>query len=273
MKELMKKGLVKKRVGAVLLSVLPMIIYFLVLLILSFLEVRGERLWGEIYDKLFPLMNAASMAAASLIMCRVLRKRTGKRLRDVMSVKEFDLLLLILLLVFSWCAGNAADSIIAHICSGFMTAGTNASPVTPLGIAEAIFAAPILEEIMFRYLGTEFAVQFFPMPLLCAANAVYFALVHGYNIQGFANTMVFALCMAYLYLKTRRLLYMMLVHMIHNAACLLDYGDKLFLGSPVYSEKNGFLLGSPQWIAVNLVAAAVCAVIYLRKYRGKRYGK
>lgn len=264
------EGLMKKRMGAILLSVLPMVIYLFLLVLFILICVL---LQGDYPDKIFSLIHAVSMALAAAIMCGVLRKRTGKRLKNVLSVKRFDFTLVLLLLIFTWCAGEVTDGIVAHLCSGFMTVTSNASPTTPLGIAEAILAAPILEEIIFRYLGTEFAEQYFPLPVLCVANAIYFTLMHGYNIQGFVNIMVFAVCMVYVYLKTRRLVYVITVHMLHNAACLLDYGDKLFLGSPVYSEKNGFVLGSPQWIAVNLVVAVVCAVIYLKKYRGKNDGK
>lgn len=270
------KGLMKKRAGAVLLSVLPMGIYFLTLVLLILLEAVGERLWGKVeglYDRLFPLMNAASMTVGAVIMCRVLRKRTGKRLQDALSVKKMDWLLVLLLLGFTWCAGNVADGIAAHICSRFMTTTSNAAPAGLLAIAEAVLAAPVLEEILFRYLGTEFAEQYLPVPVLCIANALYFTLMHGYNIQGFANIMVFALCMVYVYLKTRRLAYVILVHFLHNASCLLDYNDKIFFGSPIYSEKNGFLLGSPQWLGINFAVAAVCVVIYLKKYRRQHHGK
>lgn len=264
------KGQMRKRIVAILLSVLPMVIYLFLLVLFILIYAL---LQGDYPDKIFFLINAVSMSLAAAIMCGVLRKQTGKRLKNVLSIRKFDLTLVLLLLIFTWCAGHVTDGIVAYLCSGFMTVASNASPTTSLDIAEAILAAPILEEIIFRYLGTEFTEQYFPLPFICVANAVYFTLMHGYNIQGFANIMVFAVCMVYIYLKTRNLLYMILVHMLHNTACLLDYGDKPFLGSPIYSEKNGFVLGSPQWIIVNLVVAVVCAVIYLKKYRGKNDGK
>lgn len=270
------KDLTKKRAAAVLLSVLPIIIYFLILILLILAETVVEKIYGEntnLYDILFPLLNAMSMAAAAAIMCKILKKRTGKKLTDALSMKNFHWPLMLLLLFFSWCAGNVADGIVAYICSPFMTVTANASPITPLAILEAVFAAPILEEILFRYLGTEFADQYFSMPVLCVANALYFTLLHGYNIQGFANVMVFALCMVYVYLKTRRLAYVILVHMLHNASCLLDYDDKILLGSPIYHEKNGFLLGSLPWMGINCAVVVICAVIYLKKYRGQHYGE
>lgn len=270
------KDLTKKRAAAVLFSVLPMIIYFLILILLVLMEIVGEKIYGSdasLYDMVFPLFNAVSMAAAAVIMCRILKKRTGKELTAALSMNDFDWLLMFLLLFFSWCAGNVADGIVAYVCSPFMTVTANASPITPLAILEAVFAAPILEEILFRYLGTEFAEQYFSMPVLCIANALYFTLLHGYNIQGFANIMVFALCMVYVYLKTRRLAYMILVHMLHNASCLLDYDDQILFGSPIYHEKNGFLLGSLPWMGINCIVAIICAVIYLKKYRRQRYGE
>lgn len=268
-KENRVKGLMGKRIGAILLSVLPMAIYMLLLVLLTL----GSVALQADYDRVFLPLHVLSMAVAAAIMCGVLSKRTGRRLRDALSVKGFDWVLALLLFAFTWCASEVADGIVAFICSGFMTVEPNGGPATSLEIVVAILVAPVLEEIIFRYLGTEFAERYFPLPVLCVANALYFTLMHGYNLQGFANVMIFALCMVYVYLKTKNLLCLIAVHMLHNFCCRFDYGDLIFLGSPIYSEKNGFVLGSPQWILANLVAAAVCAVIYFRRYGRKDYGK
>lgn len=269
MEEKMKQ-LTKSRLMAVLFSVLPIIIYFLLIVLLSAVCAFAQ----ADYDKVFTFLNAASMAGASVIMCMVLKKRTGKRLKDALSIKQFDICIPLLLLVFSWCAAEAVDGIIAGICSGFMTVTPNAPEDTDvLRIVGAILIAPVFEEILFRFLGMEFAKPYFPLPVLCITNAVCFSLMYGYNVQGFFNVMVFAVCVAYVYLKTGRLLYVMFVHMLHNAICLIDYGDSIFLGSPIYKEKHGFVLGSPQWITLNLTIAIVCAIIYFKKYKKGSLGK
>lgn len=257
----------KQKLTAILFSLLPMLLYFLLLIL--FTIVTGVLKID--YDKAFPLMNALSFAIAAAVMCRTLKKRTGKTLCSSLVHSDFDLCILLLLTIFSWCATEVVDGIVAGVCSGFMTAKPNASPGASLPeILQAVLIAPVFEEIIFRFLGLEFAEKYFPLPALCIANALYFALLHGYNIAGFFNVMTFALCMAYTYLKTRQLLYVIVVHMIHNAAVLIDYGDHIFLGSPIYQEKNGFTVASLPWIAVNFALAALCAMAYIMKYRKNR---
>lgn len=263
------KRITKQKILAVVFSVLPIVVYLLLLVLMVIVSVIVQ----ADYDKVFIFMNTASLAGASAIMCAVLKRRTGKGLRDALSIKQFDWCLLLFLLFFLWCAGEVTDGIVVGICSKFMSITPNASVQRePLRIIEAVLLAPVFEEILFRFLGMEFAKKQFSAPVLCVANAIFFALMHGYNIQGFFNIMVFAVCVAYVYLKTGRLLYAILVHIIHNALCLIDYGDAIFFGSPIHTEKNGFVLGSPQWIAVNLMISVFCAIIYFRRYKKKQSG-
>lgn len=258
-----QEGLTGKRIRAVLFSVLPMVIYFTILILLTVVSA----LLQVDYDRVYFLINTVSLVTASAVMCVVLRKRTGKRLGDALVVKDFDFFIPLLALLFSWCAGEVLDGTVAAICSNFFAVTPNATPDRAfLPILQAIVIAPVMEEIIFRYLGTEFAREYFPLPCLCVANAVYFALPHGYNIQGFCNLIPFSICMVCVYVKTGRLLYVILIHMLHNIMCLPEYGDILLLGNPIYREKNGFTLGSPQWMTVNLVVAAACVVIYFKKY-------
>ena len=64
---------------------------------------------GSDSDMVNVLIYAASMATATAVMCGVLKKRTGKRLADTLSVRRFDIVIPLLLLVFTWCAGEALD--------------------------------------------------------------------------------------------------------------------------------------------------------------------
>lgn len=259
------KNLMKQRITAVLFSLLPLGIYFSLLVLLTLICAVA----GIDYDKIFNFINALSLTVSCVIMCVILKRRTGKRFVDALSVREFDIGIPLLFLVFTWCAGETLDAAVAGICSEFMTVAPNAEsdtlPIALDRVVSAILIAPIFEEIMFRYLGTEFAEGYFPLPLVCVANAVCFTAMHGYNIQGFTNVMIYGLCSVYVYLKTKRLLYLIPVHMFHNALCLIDYGDTIFLGSPIYKEKNGFVLASPQWVLLNFVLAAACVIIYLRE--------
>ena len=56
------------------------------------------------------------------------------------------------------------------------------------------------------------------------------------------------------------------VHMLHNALCMIDYGDKMFFGNPINKEKNGFVLASHQWVLFKLVIAVICVFIYYNRY-------
>lgn len=253
----------KQRIVAAVFSVLPMGINFIVFLLLTIVSIAAD----ADSDMTSVLLYGVSMAVAAAVMCMVLKKRTGKRLADAFSVREFDIVILLLFLVFTWCAGEVLEGVIAGVCSEFMVVGQNPKPEFTLSkLVSAVIIAPIFEEINIRYLGTEFAKDYFSLPVLCVANAFYFTLLHGYNIQGFANVFVYGICAAYVYLKTRKLLYLISVHMCHNALCMIDYGNKILFGNPIYKEKNGFVLSSPQWVLLNLVMAFVCVVIYKNRY-------
>jgi len=257
------KELTKQRIVAAVLSVLPMGIYFIVYLLLTIVSMAAS----TDSDMVNVLLHAASMVIASVVMCMVLKKRTGKRFTDTLSVRDFDIVIPLLLLVFTWCAGEVLDGIVAGVCSEFMAVRQNPNPeITPAHIVSAIIVAPVFEEIINRYLGTEFAEEYYPLSVLCIANAFYFTILHGYNIQGVANVMVYGVCSAYVYLKTKRLFYLIPVHMCHNALCMIDYGNKMFFGSPINKEKNGFVLASPQWVLFNIAVAVVCAFICYNRY-------
>lgn len=257
------KPQIKQKLIAIGFSLLPMLIYFFLLLLFVILI----ELFRMDYDKIFPLIHTVSMAVSCAVMCAVLKKRTGKTLSFALRWREFNLHFVLGLAVFTWCAVEVVDGIVAGICSGFMTVKPNLNPEVSLGaMIEAVLTAPIFEEIIFRFLGLEFIEKYFPLPLLCTINAIYFALLHGYNIEGFFNVTLFALCMSYAYLKTRRLLYVIFVHILHNAVCLIDYGDWIFFGSPIYREKNGFTLASPQWIIFNFIIVAAF-ILYIWKCR------
>lgn len=257
----MKKH-IKQKIAATLLSVMPTVVCYLVLLPVTIVSMEAG-IDGGMADV---LLYAASMAVSSAVMCAVLKKRTGKRFTDAFSVKDFDIVLFLLFMVFTWCAGEVSDGVVGGICSEYMAVRPHVSRgIAPSRILSAIIVAPIFEEITIRYLGTEFVEDYYPMPVICIANAIYFSVQHGYNVQGSLNVMLFGIVAAYVYMKTKNLVYLIPVHMLQNIMCML-YNNIMFLGNPICREKNGFRLLSPQWFLLNLFLACVCIFVYYKRY-------
>ncbi len=261
------KTLTKEKIKAPLFSVLAVLLYIAFTVLLAL--VPAVLLPEEKYMEVFFFTDPIAMIGACAVMCHVLKKRKGIRFRDSLRLKNFDFSVPVMLLLFSWGCSEVCDGITAYICSGFMTVEPNSGMSGVIGIIHAVLIAPVLEEVLFRFLGTEFSRGIYRLPVICIANGIFFSLMHGYNVQGFVNVFVGGVLAAYVYMKTGNILYLMLEHAMHNALCLIDFGSINLLGSPIYTEKNGFVLSSPQWFVLNIIIMAVCIVWYFKVFRKK----
>lgn len=198
------------------------------------------------------------------------RRRNNTRLRDFIRVKNFDRTLVIMLLLTGYFGGEVLDNFGGLILSNFMTVEPNPEiPATITRILSAVICAPIFEELIFRFGGCELCKGAYSLPVICIANAAFFAVVHGYNIQGFGNVMLFGITAAYVYCKTGNILYTIIPHSLHNLLCVLPFEDLTLFGVPIYYEKNGFILGGWWWVAVSTVITAICVVYYFKVFRKK----
>lgn len=262
---LKKKITVGPRIKALFYSISPMILYLAITIIFAVVLEVAFPDNDELYDTVFSITDIASWVIAILIINSDIKKQKGVSVGKAVGFKSFDPVLTVMILLFGYCGAEVIDSITAYILSGHMTVEPNRSLDGAIDVIHAVLIAPVAEEIVFRFFGIEYSKGHFNISLIMIANALYFTVFHGYNIQGFANVLVYGLASAYIYIKTGSLINLMIAHSLHNMFCCVDFGD-------TYYQVNGFNLSHPWWFAVNAVITAGVIVWYFVSFR-KKYCK
>ena len=220
----------------------------------------------EVSDNLIFIFTELGMLSASVIACSFVKKRHGTKLRETVKVKDFDLAVPIMLMIFGWSAGDIIDHFIGLILSNFMVVEPNTTEITVISIISAVICAPIFEELICRFGWCELSRGAYSVPIICIANGIFFSLPHMYNIQGFINVFIGGLCSAYVYCKTRNILYVIIRHALHNALCCIDL-EVIFGEYATYD--NGFVQYSWQYLAVNAVLVIISVIYFVKVFRKK----
>ena len=266
MKQLTKERIKKPLLCAVAFSFMLIVPLFIGVIV----QVIGMCVAGgdyEISDGLLLILSELGSLTASAIACIFVKKRHGTRLREAVSIKKFDFALPVMLMLFTWGLGEIVDHITGLILKNHMVVEPNITEGEFIVLfISAVICAPIFEELICRFGWCELARGAYSLPIICIANGIFFALVHLYNIQGFINIFIMGMCMAYVYCKTRNILYTMLTHALHNALCMFDlsviFGDYL-------THENGFLQYSWQYLAVNAVLVIISVIYFVKVFRKK----
>lgn len=267
--EIVMKKLTKRRISAPLIAVSTVAIYLFLSLMAGGLIGIAGMIMGKTQDEITAAASSGipdeiCMGLAALCSVFIVRSYSKTGLREVFHVKKFDIAVPIMLLLFTWGAGELFDHFCGLVLSNFMTVEPNSTPFTGLfGAICMVIFAPIFEEIIFRFAGTELPRGAYSLPIVCIANGLYFAAVHGYNIQGFLHIIIVGASMAYVFCKTRNLFYTMITHALNNLLCLIPIGDF------AYHEKNGFVLGNWYWLLINAVLLAIALIYYIKVFRKK----
>lgn len=270
------KKLTKQRIFAPLTSVLPVALYLLIPVIAAILLMIADVLIGGGLEEtllnengiLTVLSDPFFMAIGAAVGCLLVKRRNGITLRSALKFQGFDWMVPLMLLIFGWGAGELCDHFGGLLLSQFMTVEPNPDiETTWITILQTVLLAPILEEIIFRYVGSEAPRGAYRMPVICLCSGLFFAAVHLYNIQGFFNVLIGGVCASYVYCKTGNLLYTILEHAIHNALCFLPLDSVSLFGAPLYYERKGFVLDGWWWLLFNAVLVAVSVVWYIKVFR------
>ncbi len=267
------KRITKRRIAAPFLSVTPFLteIFFMLLFLLLFgmvvavLNIPIPLKQDGSYDNeyLSIAVNVLSAGMVMLFSCGIVKKVTGVRFREALTFKNFDFSVPIMLTLFTFSAGELGNHLTGLIFSNFMTLELNRGVEYSLyGVITAVIVAPVSEEIMYRFVGCELGRGAYAVPLICIADGLFFTACHGYNIQGTLNVFIGGVCAAYVYCKTRNILYTMLEHALHNALCFLP-------GDNVYYLRNGFVLSNWWFLLINIGIVALCIVWYIKVFRKK----
>ncbi len=265
------KQLTKQRIQKPLLSVVPMLIVFAIpIIVVMVITIIGMSIYGEDYemsDLGTRILMEVAMLIASIYVISLVKKKHRTHFREVIHVKNFDFMLVIMFTIFAWSLGELCDHLSGLILSNFMTIEPNAPlELTAVNVISAVILAPIFEEIIFRYGACEIPRGAYSVPIICIANALYFSACHGYNVQGFLNVFIGGIITAYIFIKTRNILYTMLEHALHNAICCIDFAEII---GEYHTYKNGFLLYNWIWLAINAVLLAVSVVYFVKVFRKK----
>ncbi|MDE7289031.1 MAG: CPBP family intramembrane metalloprotease [Oscillospiraceae bacterium] len=266
------KQLTKKRIAAPFLALSPMLVLLAAIvaaiIVIAFIGIftgKNEEEITAIAES--GIADEICMGITAVCSFAIVKKCRGVRPRDVFHVKNFDPAVPVMLFIFMWSGAEIFDHISGIILSNFITIEPNSSSFSGIwGFICTVILAPVFEEIVFRFAGTEIPRGAYSLPLICIANGLYFSAVHGYNLQGFLHIVIFGAVMAYVFCKTRNLFYTMIAHSLNNLCCFIP------LGNFAYYEKNGFVLGKWHWLAINAVLFAAAAVYYIKVFR-KKYTK
>ncbi len=263
------KKITKRRITAPLLSVTPMLVNvafaFLFTVVVAVIDSSQLLQQDSSYENeyLSIAMDIFSTGIAVIFSCAIVKKVTNVNIKETLVFKNFDFSVPIMLTLFGFAAGELSDHLVGLILSNFMTVTPNSGMEFGLySVISAVIIAPIAEEIMFRFAGCELGRGAYHIPVICIANALFFSACHGYNIQGFLNVFIGGVCAAYVYCKTRNILYTMLEHAIHNAVCFLP-------GDNHYYLRNGFVLSKWWFLLINAVIVVLCVVWYIKVFRKK----
>lgn len=264
------KALTKERIKKPLLcGVAFSFILIVPVILMMFATIIGMFVIDENYevsDNLIFIFTELGMLSASVIACSFVKKRHGTKLRETVKVKDFDLAVPIMLMIFGWSAGDIIDHFIGLILSNFMVVEPNTTEITVISIISAVICAPIFEELICRFGWCELSRGAYSVPIICIANGIFFSLPHMYNIQGFINVFIGGLCSAYVYCKTRNILYVIIRHALHNALCCIDL-EVIFGEYATYD--NGFVQYSWQYLAVNAVLVIISVIYFVKVFRKK----
>lgn len=264
------KALTKERIKKPLLcGVAFSFILIVPVILIMFAQIIGMFVVDENYevsDNLVFIFTELGMLSASAIACSFVKKRHGTKLRETVKVKDFDFALPVMLMIFDWGVGEIIDHCTGFILSNFMVVEPNTIEITVISIISAVICAPIFEELICRFGWCELARGAYSLPIICIANGIFFSLPHMYNIQGFINVFIGGLCSAYIYCKTRNILYVIIRHALHNALCFCDL--EIIFGEYATHE-NGFIQYSWQYLAVNAVLVIISVIYFVKVFRKK----
>ena len=207
------------------------------------------------------IFNIFSYLTSGIIICVLVYKQSGKKLSKSLSVKGIDFPFIILMVLSIRALQDIVMQIITLILSDYIIISSeNEDSLSVIFVIEAIVAAPIIEEIVFRYACIELLDDKFKSCSIILTVSIVFALLHNYNIQGFFSIFILSVAISVLYYRTRKMIYPISIHILYNASCLIDKTKFRLFDTPIVTMKNGFYNFSMSWIILQFVVIAVICI-------------
>ena len=134
-----------------------------------------------------------------------------------------------------------------------------------------VILAPVLEELLFRKDMMSLLLKRFSMPWTIGLSALLFAMIHGYNMEGFVSCLLAGILFAVLMARTGSLLACITAHMLCNFE---SFGYKLLEqhGSNLIVTMNGHTAYNDVIFISGIFVIALCILYLLRNHRrGQRF--
>ncbi len=180
-----------------------------------------------------------------------LRRREGGRLRFGMSLRDVPLILGGVILMTA--AGIVIEPLINLFPDHYLEQLNDAIGSGGWAILTTVVAAPVLEEIFFRGLVLERLSTRWCAPAAVGASALLFGLAHAPILPQMVSAVIVAVVWGYIYLMTRSLVPMIVMHAINNG---LAYIQLQILGTQVPDTREMIGSDAAYW-AVYAVSAAI----------------
>ncbi len=132
----------------------------------------------------------------------------------------------------------------------------------------AIIIAPVFEELLFRYGLYNLIKQKFSHISSMLVSTFIFAVIHGYQIQGFVSCFAVGVLFTLIYVRTKNITYSIVAHMACNAFAAimnaLAQAGMEFMGIPLQYDRNGYSMLHP---IIVITALAICGLFFYKRYK------
>lgn len=219
-------------------------------------------------DMLYEVSGSAGICMASLILAVYVKRRKYDEISDVREY--FSVLKVLWCMIISICICK----VITESFTGLLFSNIfpiKSSDLRKTGYISYIFsmlAAPVFEELLFRYGLYNLIKQKFSRTVTVIITAVIFALVHGYHIQGFISCLSAGMVFTLIYIWTKDIRYCIAAHMSCNIFAFImnkvQSSEINVMGKPLQYDNNGYNMFNA---AIIIPAVVICAMCLWKYYQ------
>lgn len=212
-----------------------------------------------------------SVSLANVVLCIVLplvvKKRLDRSIRESLcfrKVKPLDV-------VMAFFAVYSIPRLLMHLegilLSDRMTIkSAEDDERSVIFFLAAVIIGPIAEEIFFRYAIMEQMKEKIPRWIVVILASAFFALLHGYNVQGLTCMFIFFVISSVFYERESNLAYTIILHIFYN---LVVYVMDAKMFDPFWEiasrTNNGFIIYRPLGLLLLLILAVI-SIVYFSFY-------
>lgn len=223
-------------------------------------------------DVLYQVSGSCGIVIASLLCAGYARKK--KYTECVVAPERFCVKRAIFYMILSVCICKVVlNSAVTLLCAHIIPVTEQVSGNVGGSYIDLLFGlivAPIFEEVLFRRGIYSLLRAKFRMESAILIGALSFALIHGYQLQGFLSCLSAGIVLGLIYDKTGNLWYCIGAHMFCNLFAYIMNGlEKRGVtmgGMPLQYEVNGYNTYHP---VIIVLAALFCVGLILQKNKGK----